>query len=149
MNGHGAAARPTRHRLLAMHGTFVHTCYRVVDPEASIRFYTECLGLEHVRAAPIGDEATNHFFGYPGDPEPWLELTHNHGRTEPYEIGTGYGHIAIRVSDLDGTLAALDEKGVQPERPPYTVSAGGSRICFVRDPDGYRIELIESGPRPA
>ena len=94
-----------------MHGAFVHTCYRVVDPAASIRFYTECLGLEHVRAAPIRDEATNHFFGYPGDPEPWLELTHNHDRTEPYEIGTGYGHIAIRVDDLDATLAALDAEG--------------------------------------
>ena len=78
---------------------------------------------------------------YPGDPEPWLELTHNHDRTEPYEIGTGYGHIAIKVDDLDGTLAALDEKGVQPERAPYLV--GTTRICFVRDPDGYRIELIE------
>ena len=132
-----------------MHGAFVHTCYRVLDPAASIRFYTECLGLEHVRASPIRDEATNHFFGYPGDREPWLELTHNHDRTEPYEIGTGYGHIAIAVSNLDETLAALDEKGVQPERPPYTVSEGGSRICFVRDPDGYRIELIEAGPRPA
>ena len=74
-------------------------------------------------------------------PEPWLELTHNHDRTEPYEIGTGYGHIAIKVDDLDETLAALDEKGVQPERAPYLV--GTTRICFVRDPDGYRIELIE------
>ena len=94
-----------------MHGAFVHTCYRVLDPAASIEFYTESLGLEHVRAAPIRDEATNHFFGYPGDPEPWLELTHNHDRTEPYEIGTGYGHIAITVNDLDGTLAALDATG--------------------------------------
>ena len=67
-----------------MHGRFVHTCYRILDPGASIQFYTECLGLEHVRASPIRDEATNHFFGYPGDPEPWLELTHNHDRTEPY-----------------------------------------------------------------
>jgi lactoylglutathione lyase len=124
-----------------MHGAFVHTCYRVLDPTSSIAFYTECLGLEHVRSAPIRDEATNHFFGYPGDAEPWLELTHNHDRTEPYEIGTGYGHIAIAVSDLDETLAQLDEKGVQPERAPYLV--GTTRICFVRDPDGYRIELIE------
>ena len=104
-----------------MDGAFAHTCYRVLDPAASIKFYTECLGLEHVRAAPIRDEATNHFFAYAGDPEPWLELTHNHDRTEPYEIGTGYGHIAIKVDDLDATLAALDEKGVQPERAPYLV----------------------------
>ena len=132
-----------------MPDAYVHTCYRVLDPAASIRFYTECLGLVHVREVPIRDEATNHFFAFEGDPEPWLELTYNHGRTEPYEIGTGYGHIAIRVDDLDGTLAALDEKGVQPERAPYTIRAGGSRICFVRDPDGYRIELIEADPSPA
>ena len=76
-------------------------------------------------------------------PEPRLELTHNHGRTEPYEIGTGYGHIAITTPDLDSTLARLAEQQIEPERPPYTVRDGGSRICFVRDPDGYRIELIE------
>ena len=104
-----------------MKGSYAHTCYRVLDPQASIRFYTECLGLEHVREAPIRDEATNHFFAYAGDSEPWLELTHNHDRTEPYEFGTGYGHIAIRVDDLDVTLAALAEKDVQPERDPYLV----------------------------
>jgi lactoylglutathione lyase len=125
-----------------MPDAYVHTCYRVLDPAASILFYTECLGLVHVREVPIRDEATNHFFAFAGDPEPWLELTYNHGRTEPYEIGTGYGHIAIRVDDLDATLAALAEKGVQPERDPYLV--GTTRICFVRDPDGYRIELIQA-----
>ena len=71
-----------------------------------------------------------------------LELTFNHdGRT--YDLGTGYGHVAIGVDDLDGTLARLAEQGIEPERPPYTVREGGSRLCFVRDPDGYRIELIE------
>ena len=70
-----------------------------------------------------------------------LELTYNHdGRT--YELGTGYGHIAIGVDDLDGTLARLGEQGIEPERPPYQVRDGGSFLCFVRDPDGYRIELI-------
>jgi lactoylglutathione lyase len=64
-----------------------------------------------------------------------LELTFNHdGRT--YELGTGYGHIAIGVDDLDRTLARLAGQGIEPERPPYTVREGGSRICFVRDPDG-------------
>ena len=72
-----------------------------------------------------------------------LELTVNHGRTEPYEIGTGYGHIALTVEDLDATLAGLAEQGIEPEKPPYSVREGGSRICFVRDPDEYRIELIE------
>jgi lactoylglutathione lyase len=74
-----------------------------------------------------------------------LELTYNIGREEPYEIGTGYGHIAITADDLDATLERLAGDGIEPERPPYTVRDGGSRICFVRDPDGYRIELIERG----
>ena len=63
---------------------------------------------------------------------------------EAYELGTAYGHVAIGVDDLDGTLGALkDEHGIEPERPPYQVGDGGSRICFVRDPDDYRVELIE------
>jgi lactoylglutathione lyase len=71
-----------------------------------------------------------------------LELTYNHdGRT--YDLGTGYGHIAIGVEDLDGTLARLKGQGIEPEREPYRVTEGGSRICFVRDPDEYRIEVIE------
>ena len=94
---------------------------------------------------PIGDEATNLFMGLPGDGDR-LELTLNHGRTEPYEIGTGYGHIALTVEDLDATLAGLAEQGIEPEKPPYSVREGGSRICFVRDPDQYRIELIERRP---
>ena len=119
----------------------VHTCYRVLDLERSIEFY-EKLGMEELRRAPIRDEATNVFMGLPGDGAR-LELTHNHGRTEPYEIGTGYGHIALSVEDLDAALERLADVGIQPEKPPYTVSEGGSRLCFVRDPDGYRIELIE------
>jgi len=76
---------------------------------------------------------------------PRLELTYNVGHTEPYEMGTGYGHIAITSGDLDGMLAALAEQGIEPERPPYTIREGGSRLCFVRDPDGYRIEILERG----
>ena len=84
------------------------------------------------------------FVGYGTNPDhAELELTYNHdGRT--YEMGTAYGHIAVGVDDLDGTLAALkDGHGIEPERPPYQVTDGGSRICFVRDPDDDRIELIE------
>lgn len=122
-------------------GELIHTCYRIVDPEASVAFY-EKLGFEEVGRMPIRDEATNIFMGLPGDGAR-LELTHNHDVTEPYEIGTGYGHIAITVEDLDGTLERLADLGIEPERPPYTVRAGGSRLCFVRDPDGYRIEILE------
>jgi lactoylglutathione lyase len=92
---------------------------------------------------PIRDEAINVFMGLPGDGDR-LELTYNHG-VDSYELGTGYNHIAVTVSDLDDTLSQLDAQGIQPEKPPYRVHEGGSRICFVRDPDGYRIELIERG----
>jgi lactoylglutathione lyase len=119
----------------------IHTCYRITDPERSIAFY-EALGLEKRRELPIRDEAINYFLGVPGTPQPELELTYNFG-VDSYELGTAYGHIALTVDDLDATLAALSDKGIAPERPPYTVRDGGSRLCFVRDPDQYRIELIE------
>jgi lactoylglutathione lyase len=120
----------------------IHTCYRVTDPEKSVAFY-EALGFEVVGRMPIGDEAENIFMNIPGDGDsPKLELTHNFGVTE-YEIGTGYGHIAITVEDLDSNLQRLAAEGIEPERPPYSVREGGSRLCFVRDPDGYRVELIE------
>lgn len=124
---------------------FLHTMVRITDPERSRRFY-EALGFRFSRDMDIVREgvleATNYFFSL-GEQENVLELTYNHdGRT--YELGTGYGHIAIGVDDLDATLAALAEQGIEPERPPYRVREGGSRLCFVRDPDGYRIELIEA-----
>jgi lactoylglutathione lyase len=124
--------------------TFLHTMIRITDPAKSREFY-EALGFtfagdfDIVRDGQL--EATNYFFSI-GDQESVLELTYNHdGRT--YELGTGYGHIAIGVDDLDGALARLAEQGIEPERPPYTVREGGSRLCFVRDPDGYRIELVQ------
>lgn len=118
----------------------IHTCYRIGDIDRSIAFY-EALGFEEAGRMDIRQEATNVFMGLPGDGAR-LELTYNWG-VESYELGTGYNHIAITAQDLDGTLAKLLEQGIEPEKPPYTVSDGGSRLCFVRDPDGYRIELIE------
>ena len=75
------------------------------------------------------------------------ELTLNDVRTEPYELGTAYGHIALSITDLDGELARLAGMGITPEKEPYSAYPGGSRICFVQDPDGYRIEMIEAGGR--
>jgi lactoylglutathione lyase len=123
---------------------YLHTMYRITDPEASRTFY-EALGFEYRRDHPIVRddelEATNYFFGVPGQTEE-LELTFNHdGRT--YELGTAYGHIAVGVDDMTETLERLKAQGIEPERAPYQVSKGGSWICFVRDPDGYRVELIE------
>lgn len=123
--------------------SLIHTCYRITDIDRSVAFY-EALGFQEKRRLPIREEAINVFMNLPEDgDEPRLELTYNIGRTEPYDLGTGYGHIAITTDDLDGTLARLREQGIEPERPPYTIREGGNRICFVRDPDEYRIEIIE------
>jgi lactoylglutathione lyase len=111
----------------------IHTCYRVTDPERSIAFY-EALALERRRELPIRDEAMNYFLGVPGRERPELELTYTFG-VDSYELGTGYGHVALTVTDLDATLVRLAEQGIHPERPPYTVREGRSRLCFVRDPD--------------
>ncbi len=119
----------------------VHTNVRVRDIDASLRFY-EALGFEH-RGRLQFDGAYNIYLGLPGDGDT-LELTVNEGREEPYDLGGGYGHVAIEVDDLDGMLARLAESGIEPEKPPY--GPGGRdefRICFVADPDGYRIELID------
>jgi len=118
----------------------LHTCYRIGDIDRSVAFY-EALGFEEKSRKPIRDEAINVFMGLPGDGSR-LELTYNHGVSE-YDLGTGYNHIAISAGDLDETLERLAEQGIEPEKPPYSVREGGSRLCFVRDPDGYRIELIE------
>ncbi len=126
-----------------MAAELIHTCYRITDVDRSVEFYTK-LGFEETRRMPIRDEAINVFMGLPGDGER-LELTYNHDQDEAYEIGTGYGHIAITAEDLDATLERLASIGIEPEKPPYTVREGGSRLCFVRDPDGYRIEIIEKG----
>jgi lactoylglutathione lyase len=124
-------------------GKYLHTMLRITDPGRSRAFY-EALGFEFRREFDIvrnGEkEATNYFFGMPGQDEE-LELTFNHdGRT--YELGTAYGHIALAVDDIDAALAELAGQGIEPERPPYQVREGGSWLTFVQDPDGYRVELI-------
>src|SRR5947209_4214685 len=127
---------------IARMSELIHTCYRITDVDRSVAFYN-ALGFEEVGRIPIRDETINVFMGLPDDgPEPRLELTYNFG-VDSYEIGTGYGHIAITTADLDGSLARLADEGIEPERPPYSVREGGSRLCFVRDPDGYRVEIIE------
>lgn len=125
-----------------MAGALIHTCYRIGDIDRSVAFYF-ALGFEELRRIPIGEEAINIFMGLPGD-GPRLELTYNVG-VDAYEIGNGYGHIAISTADLDATLAELAKQDIEPEKPPYSVREGGSRLCFVRDPDGYRVEIIEKG----
>jgi lactoylglutathione lyase len=123
---------------------YLHTMVRITDPDKSRAFY-EALGFTFSRDMDIvrnGErEATNYFYSL-GDHENVLELTFNHdGRT--YDLGDAYGHIAIAVDDLEQSLAELKGQGIEPEREPYRVREGGSLICFVRDPDGYRVELID------
>ena len=125
--------------------SLVHTCVRVRDPEASVRFY-EALGFER-RGRLNFESAYNVYLGLPGAGDQ-LELTVNAGRDEPYDLGEGYNHVALAVDDLDGLLARLrDELGVEPEREPYRPGGRDDlpRIAFVADPDGYRIELIDGG----
>jgi lactoylglutathione lyase len=123
---------------------YLHTMVRITDPAKSRAFY-EALGFTFSRDMDIvrgGEvEATNYFYSL-GDHENVLELTFNHdGRT--YDLGDAYGHIAIAVDDLGQSLEELKGQGIEPERDPYRVSERGSLICFVRDPDGYRVELID------
>ncbi len=133
-----------------MTASFVHTCIRVVDVDRSIAFYGQ-LGFEP-RGQLNFESAYNVYLGLPGGGDV-LELTVNVGRTEPYDLGEGYNHMALTVPDLDGLLARLAEHRVLPEKPPYGVGQTDSRdeyrICFVADPDGYRIELIDGAfPTP-
>ena len=122
----------------------VHTCLRVRDIDASLRFY-QALGLEE-RGRLNFDSAYNVYMGLPGD-EDRLELTVNIGREEPYDLGDGYNHFAVTVDDIDAALAQLAQIDVQPEKPPYRPGDRDDlpRIAFVADPDGYRVELIDGG----
>lgn len=123
---------------------FIHTMLRILDEERSLAFYRHLGFEERGRKRVGGDTATIIFMGLPGQGDQ-LELTLNDGRTEPYDLGTAYGHIALTVADMDQELAGLAQHGITPEKEPYAAYPGGSRICFVQDPDGYRIELIERG----
>ena len=118
----------------------LHTCYRITDIDRSVAFYV-ALGFEQRSQFTLKDGAINTFLGLPGDADR-LELTWNPG-VEGYEIGTGYGHIAISTPDIQATLEELAKLGIDAEKPPYSVREGGSLLTFVRDPDDYRIELIE------
>jgi lactoylglutathione lyase len=122
--------------------SLIHTCYRITEIDRSVKFY-EALGFKEVRRITIREEAINVFLNLPEDgDEPRLELTYNFG-VDHYELGTGYGHIAITTPDLNALLSRLAEQGIEPEGPPYSIREGGSRLCYLRDPDSYRVEIIE------
>ncbi len=130
-----------------MTARYIHTCYRIVDPEKSIDFYVNKMGMKLVGEMHF-DTAANYFFAMEADAsQPMLELTHNHNQTESYDVGNGYSHVAFTVDDLEKTVANLEKGGVEVALAPKTMTVEGHdyRIAFVVDPDGYRIELIERG----
>ncbi len=123
----------------------LHTMIRVKDLDKSIDFYTRLLGMKVTRRKdyPTG-EFTLAFVGYGDESDSTvIELTHNWGQQEPYDLGTGFGHLAIGVPDIYKTCEALEAEGVSIPRPPGPMKHGGSVIAFIEDPDGYKIELIE------
>ena len=126
-------------------GRLLHTMIRVLDLDKSIDFYTRLLGMKLMRRNdyPSG-EFTLAFVGYGDeDDNAVIELTHNWGRKEPYDLGSAFGHLAIGVPDIYRACEALAGEGVKIPRPPGPMKHGGSVIAFIEDPDGYKIELIQ------
>ena len=124
---------------------FLHTMIRVRDLDASLRFYTDLLGMKLLRKRdyPTG-KFTLAFVGY-GDESSntVIELTHNWGQAAPYDLGSAFGHLAVGVPDVYKTCERLAASGVKIPRPAGPMAHGGSVIAFIEDPDGYRIELVQ------
>ena len=126
----------------------LHTMLRVGDLERSLRFYCDVLGMRLLRRNDYpGGRFTLAFVGYGDEADTAvLELTHNWD-TDRYEIGTGFGHVALGVDDVYRTCAQLRDKGARIVREPGPMKHGTTEIAFVEDPDGYRVELIQTRAR--
>ena len=122
----------------------LHTMLRVVDLDASLRFYCEQLGMRLLRRKEYpGGRFTLAFVGYgTEDEQTVLEFTWNWD-TDRYDLGTAYGHVALGVDDIYATVETLRAQGVSITREPGPMKHGGSTIAFIADPDGYKIELIQ------
>lgn len=122
----------------------LHTMIRVGDLDRSIAFYTEILGMQLIRRQDYPEgRFTLAFVGYgPEDKEAVLELTHNWD-TPSYELGNGYGHIALAVPDAAAACAEIAKRGGKVVREAGPMKHGTTVIAFVEDPDGYKIELIQ------
>jgi lactoylglutathione lyase len=122
----------------------MHTMIRVLDLDTSIHFYTELLGMTLLRRDDFPEgKFTLAFVGYgPEATDTVVELTHNWDQLTPYEIGTGFGHLALGVNDIHAVCAALENQGARIPRPPGPMKHGTTHIAFIEDPDGYKIELI-------
>lgn len=122
---------------------YLHTMIRVTDLKRSLRFYTEVLGFRlHRQTDYPGGKFTLAFLGGEEGTEPFLELTHN-WETSAYELGTGYGHMAFGVPDIYATCDKIKQAGGTITREPGPMKHGNSVIAFLKDPDGYSIELIQ------
>ena len=122
----------------------LHTMLRVGDLERSVAFYTDVLGMQLLRRKDyVSGRFTLAFLGY-GDEQDHtvLELTHNWD-TEHYDLGDGYGHIALGVQDIQATCAGIADRGGRLVREPGPMKHGSTVIAFLEDPDGYKVELIE------
>lgn len=123
---------------------YLHTMLRVGDLDRSVKFYTEMFGMTELRRRDVPDgKYTLAFLGYADQPEGTeLELTYNYG-VDKYEIGTGFGHLAIGMPDIYAACEKMRAAGAKITREPGPVKFGTTVIAFVEDPDGYKIELIQ------
>ncbi|SNB73907.1 lactoylglutathione lyase [Arboricoccus pini] len=128
---------------------FLHTMVRVQDLEKSLDFYTRLLGMKLLRRKDYPEgRFTLAFVGYgPEDSHAVIELTHNWDQDRPYDLGTGYGHVALGVRDIYAICAELEKAGANIPRKPGPMKHGTTHIAFVEDPDGYKIELIDLSTR--
>ena len=122
-----------------------HTMIRVVDLDRTLDFYTRVLGMRVLRQKEYpGGRFTNTFIGYDEeDASTVIELSWNWDQTEPYDLGNGWGHLALEVPDVYATCEQLAAEGARITRPPGPMKHGTRVIAFVEDPDGYKIELLE------
>ena len=122
----------------------LHTMLRVGNLERSIKFYTDVLGMKLLRTTDRPDQKYSlAFVGYEAeDRTAVLELTYNHG-VDKYDLGAGFGHVAIEIPDVKKACDAVRAKGGTVTREAGPVKGGTTVIAFVQDPDGYKIEFIE------
>jgi len=126
-----------------MNYPMIHICFRVFDLEASSAFYQKALGFEVSREKDFPGDFKLLYLRAPGHPFE-LELTFNYGRSEPYQIGDGYSHFAVRCDDLEGSHHQHQELGLAPGPLKGLGKDGKAHFYFLRDPDGYLIEVIGS-----
>ena len=122
-----------------------HTMIRVRNLDKSVDFYTRLLGMRVLRQKEYpGGKFTNTFVGYDDEASSTvIEMTYNWDQDKPYELGDGWGHLALEVPDVYATCAALDKEGVNIPRAAGPMKHGTRVIAFIEDPDGYKIELLE------